>query len=287
MSPRTVAVFGGGGVKAAAHVGAHRALTEAGIVPSHYLGTSMGAVIAAMYATGLSQAEIERTLATVTRKDVARTRPLLAIRGLTAPSLFQVEPLRDTFERLIPARRFGELKTPLTVTAVDFATGGLVLLGAAIRGAAGHRESGMAEWENLGPDVPLIESLLATCALPFFYPPVVSNGRKYIDGGFRMVVPWEPAAALGPELVFSVDTGAGFDEMGGDDDSAMPPLARAHDAGIGILMAANTALQRPHWPAGPRLVHVRPPVRRGSTFRVEEGEWYREQGYEAAREALK
>lgn len=290
MTGKVAVVFGGGGVKAAAHVGAHRALAEAGILASHYLGTSMGAVIAAMYATGLSQDEIERMLATVNRRDVARLRPLLALRGLTAPSLFRLEPLRETFERLVPARAFGELRTPLTVTAVDLQTGALVLLGDAIPvpQSVGHRPAGVGiEWTSLGPEVPLIDALLATCALPFFYPPILIQGRRYVDGGFRMVVPWEPAAALGPDLVFSVDTGAGFDEMGGEDDSAMPALARAHDASIGILMAANTALQFPRWEAGgPRLVHVRPRVRRGSTFRVEEGEWYREEGYRAAREAL-
>lgn len=285
MSLRAVAVFGGGGVKAAAHVGAHRALTEAGIVPAHYLGTSMGAVIAAMYAAGLSQGEIERTLGTVTRQQVAKTRPLLAVRGLTAPSLFLPEPIRHTFERLIPARAFGELKTPLTVTAVDLRSGGLVLLGAPIPPPADG--AGEVSWEHLGAEVPLIDALLATCALPFFYPPVPIGGREYVDGGLRMVVPWEPARALGPALVFSVDTGPGFDEMGGEEDSAMPPLARAHNASDGILMAANTRLQQPRWPDGPRLVHVRPPVRRGSTFRVEEGVWYREQGYQAALEALK
>ncbi|HEX9506218.1 MAG TPA: patatin-like phospholipase family protein, partial [Acidimicrobiia bacterium] len=49
---RVVAVFGGGGAKSVAHVGAARALAEAGLTPSHYVGTSFGAVIAAALASG-------------------------------------------------------------------------------------------------------------------------------------------------------------------------------------------------------------------------------------------
>ena len=51
---RVVAVLSGGGAKSAAHVGALRALEEWGLTPGHYVGTSMGAVIAACYASGLT-----------------------------------------------------------------------------------------------------------------------------------------------------------------------------------------------------------------------------------------
>ena len=86
-------VLSGGGAKAAAHVGAARAIAEAGIQPALYIGTSMGAVVAAALATGMSPDELARRLA-ASASDIVEKRPLVALRGLTAPSLLRPEPLR-------------------------------------------------------------------------------------------------------------------------------------------------------------------------------------------------
>ncbi|HXV86367.1 MAG TPA: patatin-like phospholipase family protein, partial [Gemmatimonadales bacterium] len=50
---RVAVVLSGGGAKAAAHVGALKALEERELTPSRYVGTSMGAVVAACFASGL------------------------------------------------------------------------------------------------------------------------------------------------------------------------------------------------------------------------------------------
>ena len=263
-------VFGGGGVKAAAHVGASRAVAEAGLIPVHYVGTSMGAVIAAAFAAGLAPQEIAARMAGVKVEDVARPRAGAAQQGLGAPSLFDIEPLRGVIEQIVPVRTFAAMITPLTVTAVDIDSGDLALFGAG------------------GRDIPLVDALLASCALPFFYSPVVIEGRRYADGGLRAVLPLEPAARSGAATVVAIDTGPGFDEPKGD-PAASHSLVEAHNTATGILMASNTRAAVELWratPGLPRLVYVRPRVDRNVTFRVDLAVKYADEGYRATREAL-
>ena len=80
-------VMSGGGAKAAAHVGAHRALDEQGWTPRRYVGTSMGAVVAACFASGLGYDEVMQRMLGVTRRDVAVPSATLLF-GPFARSLF-------------------------------------------------------------------------------------------------------------------------------------------------------------------------------------------------------
>jgi NTE family protein len=263
-------VLSGGGAKTAAHLGACRALKEAGFEPVAYVATSMGAVIAAGLASGLGSDELLERLVEVGPRGVARD-PLAPLTGLFLRSLLKPAALRAAIEAIVPARRFSELLLPLTVTAVDLDTGELVLFGS----GATH--------------APLIDVLCASCALPLYYPPVLLEGRRYADGGLRAVLPLEPAAELDVELVLAVDVGPGFDLPPPSDQVRIPPLLRAHDDAMGILMAANTTSHLMLWqadPSHPPLVYVRPRVERNSTFRVERVRAYAAEGRRAAREAL-
>src|SRR5216684_2020112 len=96
---RVVAVFGGGGAKSLAHAGVGRALSEAGLTPSHVVGTSMGAVVGAAFAAGVSYDGLVAAAGALRTRDVA------------------------------------ELALPLTVTATDLDSGALVLFGALGRDA--------------------------------------------------------------------------------------------------------------------------------------------------------
>jgi NTE family protein len=263
-------VLSGGGAKTAAHLGACRALREAGFEPAWYVATSMGAVIAAGLASGVGSDELLERMASAGPRGVVRN-PLAPVAGLFLRSLLKPAPLRRAIEAMVPARRFSDLSVPLTVTAVDLDTGELVLFGAGATNA------------------PLVDVLCASCALPLYYPPVVLNGRRFGDGGLRAVVPLEPAAELDVELVLAVDVGPGFDLPAPAKSSRVPALVRAHDDSVGILMAANSRSQLALWradPARPPLVYVRPRVERDATFRVERVREYANEGRRAAREAL-
>jgi NTE family protein len=269
--PAVTAVLSGGGVKATAHLGVLRALGEAGLAPSRYVGTSMGAVVAAALAAGLSPEEVLARAGTVRRRDVARLSGPALMRGLFAVALLQPEPLQRTIARLVPAEEFSELNTPLTVTAADLDTGELVCFGAG------------------GESAPLLSVLYASCALPMWYPPAQVNGRRLADGGLRGVVPLAAATRFNSDVVVAVDAGPGFDAAPATGRMAAPPLLRIHTDATNVLMSANSELELALWrasPDRPPLLYIRPQVERGATFAVSNLLKYEEAGYLAARRAL-
>ena len=269
---RVVAVFSGGGAKALAHAGAFRALQQAGLEPNHIVATSMGAVIGAALAAGVPFEEIRRRSLSLRRKDVAPFDPLALVKGMFARSLFPGSALRRTIERLVPAKRFGHLRIPLTVTATDLESGDAVLFG------AGSKEQG-AE---------LHDALYASCALPLYFPPLEMDGRRVGDGGLRAVLPLEPARGLSADVVVAVNVGPGFDEVVPIvRPFAIPPLVRAYGEAIRIMMAVQAERAVADWPKdGPRLVYVRAVAEREATFAVERLEQYVEAGYQATKKAI-
>jgi len=268
---RITAVFGGGGAKAAAQIGALRALEEAGLRPTRYVGTSMGGVIAAGAASGASANELSQRFRAVKVTQVARPRAFAPLAGLWYRSLLRAEPLHETLRRLVPQRTFAELQYPLTLTTVDADTRELLTLG------------------DGGLDLPLQDALAATTALPVYYPPVEAAGRRLADGGLRAVLPLDVAAQFETDLVVAVDVGPGFDEPPPKQRVRAPGLLLAHDMGEGALMAqqAQDALAR--WrmtPGRPRLIHVRPPLPRRATFAAELFAEFEQAGYDTMRAAL-
>jgi NTE family protein len=272
---RVVAVFSGGGAKAIAAVGAWRALEEAGLTPSHIVGTSMGAIIGAAFAAGLSHQAVGNVVLGLRRDDIARVNPLALIAGSFATSFLSEDSLRDVIARLVPARWFSDLRLPLTVTVTDIDSGELVLFGKCGK-----------------EDVPLLDALYATCALPLYYPPATIGARRYADGGLRAVLPLEVALRLQPDLVVAVHVGPGFDETLPRPSPSLPvaflpPMLRAHGEALRIAMATNAEQAIAAWPEqGPRLVLVRPVAEKEATFAIEQAQRFLDAGYAATKGAL-
>jgi NTE family protein len=266
-------VLSGGGAKTAAHIGAARAIEEAGLFPLRYVASSMGAVVAAALAGGADRAVLPGRLAEVGRVGVVRDSFAL-VRGLFARSLLRAAPFRRAVEQIVSARRFADLSVPITVRVVDLDSGERLLFGEG------------------GEDAPLVDVLCATCALPVYFPVVRLAGRRCGDGGLRGPLPLDAAASLARETVVAVDVGPGFDAVDAGPDKvlgAIPPVVRAHDDAVGILMANATAAQLALWRAEarrPPLVYVRPRVERIATFRLDRVGRYVEDGYRATRDAL-
>jgi NTE family protein len=271
MSDRRITfVVGGGGVKAAAGIGAARVAGELGLTPARYVGTSMGAVMAALLATGAGAADAARRLLAAAERPLGRPTLATLARGIFAPALLKADRLEELITGLLPVARFDQLAFPLTVTATDVDSGALVLFG------------------DGGEDVPLVVALSASCALPVYLPPRVVGTRRLADGGLRSVLPLEVAAGFPADRVIAVDTGSGFDELPST-GSPPPALIGAHDQAIGILMAEQTRQALAYWramPGRPPLSYIRPPVERGATFRADQIARYLEAGEHAARAAL-
>ncbi len=262
---RVVCVMSGGGAKAAAHIGAMKAAEEADLWPAHFVGTSMGAVMAAGFAAGLSYEQMLRRITGISRSDVARPSATLLF-GPFADSLLSPGPLRETIAELVPAKEFSDLATPLTVTAVDIDSGDFVLFG------AGGREH-----------VPLVDALYASCALPVYYPPALIGDRRYSDGGLRSVLPLDVAYELDPDIVVAISVGPSLYAEAPEGGAFAAPMLRAHDRTVRILMARQTEREIARWvDADVPLLLVEPYHRQRSTFDVSGAVAYVEEGYRAA-----
>ncbi len=262
-------VLSGGGAKTAAHVGALRALEERGVRPSRFVGTSMGAVVGAAFAAGLTYDELLQRVLTLSRRDIARVSWTLLM-GPYATSLLQPDRLRRTIEFLVPARRFSQLSVPLTVTTVDAASGDLVLFG----DGGDSRAS-------------LVDVLTAACSLPVFYPPTILGGRELVDGGLRSVLPLGVAAAFEPRLMIGIRVGPSFRARPAASGGVVPPVLQAHNRAMRTLMAAQTDAEISRWRSGSvPLILVEPEVHQAATFAIGKVVAYVEEGYRRTVEAV-
>ena len=268
---RVVAVYGGGGAKAAAQLGAERALREAGLRPAAYVGCSFGAVVAAALAQGEEPDAVLARMVELGKRKVAVVDPLIFILGITRPAVLKPGHLREAFITLFGNSTFRDLKTPLSIIATDLDSGEQVTFGAN------------------GVDAPLVDALMATCALPVYFPPVLIGGRRCVDGGLRAVLPLELTLPFNPDRVVAVDVGPGHDEIDTGVADSRPRLVALNQDALGILMAQGTADRLALWratPGRPPLTYVRPRVEKNATFATDKLQAYAAEGYRATKEAL-
>lgn len=171
--------LGGGGAKGLAHVPLLAALEEAGIRPSVIAGTSIGAIVATLYAAGIRAADVREALDALTRipqslQEVLGTRQLLGWLDyigidIGRNSFLNVDRFLEELESTIGVNRFEDLEIPLKVVATDF----------------------WAREEVVFDSGPLIPAVAASFALPGIFKPVVQDGRVLIDGGSVNPLPYD------------------------------------------------------------------------------------------------
>ena len=132
--PRVGLALGGGVVRGLAHIGVLAALEEAAIPIDMVAGTSVGAVVGALYAAGMSAAELEYVAGKIRWRDLAR--PVWPRRGLLS-----FAPLEHTFVRLLGDITFADLARPFAAVCTDMRTGRQVVINsgrvaAAVRASA-------------------------------------------------------------------------------------------------------------------------------------------------------
>jgi NTE family protein len=266
-SSRPWLVLGGGGLKGMAHIGAFHALEDAGVRPAGIVGTSLGALIGALAASGMPAAEMRERGAALERRDIVRlNRRAVWINGIREVSVFRGDTLRDYFAELLPADGWDALQIPVLINAVDLGDGSLQWFG------PGHRE-----------DVSLLDAVYASAALPVFYPPFESEGRAYVDGGISRSLPLGQAEAEGAERIVAIDVGSGETaDIGSVLDKG---LIAVHQRVVSIM-----AWQRRHelvsrWQGVP-LLYVRPRLDGYGTFDFEHVAYFLDEGYRAMREGL-
>ena len=103
LGNRVWVVLGGGGLKGLAHVGAWQAIEEAAVEVAGIVGTSIGALVGALIASGLGWKELVPLALALRKQDIVRiSRRAVLINGIRQEALFQGEPLREYIARVLP-----------------------------------------------------------------------------------------------------------------------------------------------------------------------------------------
>lgn len=156
-------VLSGGGARGAAHVGVFKALEEYGIEPTHISGTSIGAIVGALYAKGIHWSEILHFLKDTSIFSATRF-------AFNKPGFLDTEKFYDDLKVFFPEDNFNTLEKPLYITATNVLTGSLKIF---------------SEGE-------LIMPIIASASFPAVFTPTEVNGSYYIDGGVLNNFPVEP-----------------------------------------------------------------------------------------------
>ncbi len=210
--PRIGLVLSGGGARGAAHIGVLKMLDRLHVPIDAIAGTSMGAVVGGLYASGLSGEEIERAMASVDWQAAFRDRPRrtelgfrrkeedreylvnlpLGLHGkkLVIPEgLVQGQKLTETLRQLtLPVAAltdFDQLPTRFRAVATNLETGTAVVIG----------------------DGDLTTAMRASMAAPGAFAPVEYRGDLMVDGGLTENLPVDVARAMGVDLLIVVDAG--------------------------------------------------------------------------------
>ena len=223
-------VLGGGGFKGVAHLGVLRVLQENGVPIERVVGTSVGALVGASYCS-LRDAEQTHALfmnflesegfrahrfvglrqrvgrVPIMRRLVHGIRRQVALeRMFRRSSAFGNTALRHIVRSIVPRGEIADLPLPLAIGALDLISGEEMLLTAGDLGAA----------------------VMASSAVPGFFPPVEWEGRLLCDAGIVNNLPTHLARRLGGRNVVAVDLSAGLGHCR-DDAAGMEILLRAQD----------------------------------------------------------
>ena len=174
--PRIGLALGGGAARGFAHIGVIQVLEEAGIRPDLVAGTSAGSLVAALYASGKTGAEMAA---------LAMAMDEGAITDWAFPSrgLIRGEALARYVREQTGGRTIEQMKLPLGIVATHLDSGAAVLFQRGDTGAA----------------------VRASSAVPAVFQPVKIGPAEYVDGGLVSPVPVRFARQMGAELVLAVD----------------------------------------------------------------------------------
>jgi NTE family protein len=223
--------LGGGGARGLAHIAVLEAFDELRVKPTMIVGTSIGALIGAAYASGMPACDIRGYCEAAFAKRSALLRHIYSRwRGQVwdywrpgAPALFKSERI---FELVLPTSlesTFEDLAIPLQTVATDFFT----------------------QSEYISKSGPLLPAIAASAALPALLTPVKLDGRILIDGGFVNPLPFD---LLKPHTDFTlaVDVSGGPGEARNGLPRTMETLIGAQHIALRSIINAKLKSSMPN-----------------------------------------
>ena len=164
IKPEYGIVLSGGGARGLAHIGVLAALEKHGISPGMVSGSSMGAIVGALYAAGVSTDDM---------LTIARNRKLHNLFNWSFPKrggMLSLKILLPVLEAYIPVDSFESLKKKLFITVSNIS-------------------SGQEEVVSSGK---LFQAVVASASIPIVFEPQIINGQTYVDGGLFNDLPVDP-----------------------------------------------------------------------------------------------
>lgn len=239
--PETIALaLGGGGARGIAHVHVLKAIDDLGVEVSELSGSSIGAIVGAGYAAGMTGAEIEQHFIEAFSNRTSVFAKLWKIRPGVIPAFsssaksafgqMDVEKVMDAFLPSGLPSSFSELKIPLSVTGTDYYGNALKVL----------------------RNGDLRKAIAASAAIPVVFTPVVIDGCVLIDGGINNPLPFDLLDSSKAHVVAVDVVGLPVGEAG--------TLPGRIDSGFGasqLMMQAITSLKIRQ---NPPELFLRPPV---------------------------
>ena len=168
--------LGSGGSRGVAHIGFLKAMEEAKLKPDFITGCSMGAVVGAGYAAGLTTEEMYKAVRKLRLLDLITP---VGFRG----GLFDTKKIRRLLERYFGNPDFSELKIPFRCVAVDMI------------------EQKVVEFS----EGKVLDGVIASSSIPAIFKPMERDGMRLIDGGILERVPYLQLKGMGAETVVCVD----------------------------------------------------------------------------------
>ena len=178
IPPKIGLALGGGAARGFAHVGVIAALEEAGFKPDFVVGTSAGSLVAALYASGKTPAQLQQIA--MEMEEATLTDWSLPIFGR---GVLKGEALGNYVNTQIRHKLIESMAIPLGIVATDLRTGQGVMFQRGDTGAA----------------------VRASSAVPSVFAPVKIGAAEYVDGGLVSPVPVKFARQMGAQLVIAVD----------------------------------------------------------------------------------
>ncbi|MCK4563247.1 MAG: patatin-like phospholipase family protein [Verrucomicrobia bacterium] len=220
--PKIGLVLGGGGALGLAHVGVLQELEELQIPIDYIGGTSMGAMVAGMYASGMSPDEIEQRFTSLNWWDVLKDRspyPFLDYRRKLDDRRFMGMEIGFKDGKVVfpPGMAYGQKLNNVLETFVLNSAGitDFDQLNIPYRAIATDLPSGKSVALKSGN---LALAMRASMAVPGAFTPVRMNGMVLVDGGILNNIPVNVVKGMGADIIIAVDVGAASAEKGAEGD---------------------------------------------------------------------
>ncbi|EHH1097824.1 TPA: patatin-like phospholipase family protein [Vibrio parahaemolyticus] len=280
--PKVAVVLAGGGAKGAAHIGVLKALEEMRIPVDIITGTSMGAYVGGLYATGMSADEIESFIYSVDWNSGYRDRVDRSQRRV------RDKEYEDRYQITTDlGLRFGEVRAPTGVVqgqnmlrVLRETTGNLGRFDSFDELAIPYRSvaTDILELDEvvIGNGY-LVDAMMASMSVPGALPPYKLNGHMLVDGGVVNNMPVDVARAMGADVVIAVDISTDYKTE--DDFTGLFTVA---DQLSNYLVRRST--QQQVETLQEHDVYIRPNVGQMETVEFDKMPWAFQSGYDITKE---